>query len=419
MKKSVLLVLALALVFGSAACSGSGKVVNSAEELEKYLNSQPENSSDKPIKVAMNAKDLDFKGITAAIMSSGKYVSLDLSGSPIKTIPDYAFCDMDKEEGCTGLVGIILPNSVTSIGEGAFRYCESLASITIPKNVTSIGDFAFDDCESLASVTIPNSVTSIGDRAFSSCTSLASVIIPNSVTSIGYGAFDDCASLAKVTIPNSVTSIGGSAFRDCKSLTSITIPKNVTRIGDFAFYGCTSLTRVTFEGTIDIDGFCYFSDFSFPGDLLIKTGGGPGTYTRPSGSSDTWTKTSGSKSSATAKPATATGSTNGVKNASAPLEISPEQLFSDYEANEVKADNQYNGKLLKIKGAILNIGIDRLNDVSYITLDAGYWLRGVDVYLKKSEQKKLADLSKGQIVTIIGTCDGKLINVRIRESIFE
>ena len=72
---------------------------------------------------------------------------------------------------------------VTSIGEKAFFCFSSLTSITIPDSVTSIGEDAFRDC-SLTSIAIPDSVTSIGDHAFFSCGSLASVTIPDSVTCI-------------------------------------------------------------------------------------------------------------------------------------------------------------------------------------------------------------------------------------------
>ncbi len=69
-----------------------------------------------------------------------------------------------------------IPNSVTSIGNSAFRNCSGLTSVTIPNSVTSIGGHAFYNCSSLTSVTIPNSVTTIGDSAFSGCTGLTSVI---------------------------------------------------------------------------------------------------------------------------------------------------------------------------------------------------------------------------------------------------
>ena len=153
-------------------------------------------------------------------------------------------------EGCTGLTGITIPNSVTSIGQSAFYGCSSLTSIDIPNSVTSIGDYVFYGCSSLTSVTIGNSVTSIGGYAFVQCSSLTSVTIPNSVTSIGEAAFGNCSSLPSVTIPNSVTSIGDYAFMYCSSLTSVTIPNSVTSIGWSAFMHCSSLTSVTIPNSV-------------------------------------------------------------------------------------------------------------------------------------------------------------------------
>ena len=206
----------------------------------------------------------------------------------------------------------IIPDSVTSIGNGAFSGCSFLSSIVIPNSVTSIGDSAFSNCSSLSSIVIPESVTSIGDRAFSGCRSLSSIVIPNSVTSIGELAFSDCSSLKYISIPksviclngnpfvnwngkleclspnfiyeddvlfnkdkskiisfrvqniksyiipDSVTSIGNGAFSGCSSLSSIVIPDSVTSIGEWAFSDCSSLFNIVIPKSVTSIGDCAF-----------------------------------------------------------------------------------------------------------------------------------------------------------------
>ena len=184
---------------------------------------------------------------------------------------------------CSSLTDITIPNGVTSIGDRAFYWCEKLTSVTIPDSVTSIGSGAFENCISLTSVAIGNGVTSIGDRAFFSCWRLTRVTIPSSVTSIGDDAFC-CVQSVQVsaghsvfsvdergavinkkekkllyvppslsgsyTIPDSVTSIGAGAFSWCEKLTSVTIPDSVTSIGAGAFRDCRSLTSVTIPDSV-------------------------------------------------------------------------------------------------------------------------------------------------------------------------
>ena len=145
---------------------------------------------------------------------------------------------------------IAIPNSVTKIGESAFRGCTGLTSITIPNSVTTICDNAFMNCTSLTNITIPNSVTTICDNAFMNCTSLTNITIPNSVTVISKEVFSYCTSLTSITIPNSVTAILKETFWNCTSLTSITIPNSVTHIEEYAFARCKSVISITIPNSV-------------------------------------------------------------------------------------------------------------------------------------------------------------------------
>ena len=165
----------------------------------------------------------------------------------------------------TEIKDLVIPNSVTSIGNDAFRGCTGLTSVNIGNSVTHIGNYAFWYCSGLTSVTIPNSVTSIGNNAFQNCSSLTSITIPNSVTSIDNAAFRDCSGLTSVTIGNSVTNISQEAFFSCTGLTSVTLPNSVTSIGDYAFKACTGLTSVNIGSgikTIGSQAFAKCSDLT-------------------------------------------------------------------------------------------------------------------------------------------------------------
>jgi hypothetical protein len=152
-----------------------------------------------------------------------------------------------------------IPDSVTSIGSGAFTYCKNLVSVEIPDSVTSVGEDVFYGCEKLAKVTLSNAMTSIGYGMFGACSSLPEVIIPDSVTFIDGYAFSGCSSLENVIFGKSVTSIGEGAFYGCSALPDITIPSSVVSIGDSAFARCTGLTSVTILGSIvDINSYTFF-----------------------------------------------------------------------------------------------------------------------------------------------------------------
>ena len=170
-------------------------------------------------------------------------------------------------EFCSSLSSVVLPDGVTSIGKSAFRGCRSLSDIVIPDGVTSIGDYAFNGCESLTGIVIPDSVTSIGTWTFCGCSSLSSLVIPDGVTSIGNNAFRSCKSLTDIVIPDGITSIEYGTFWGCGSLTDIVIPNSVTSIGDGAFNGCESLTNIVIPNSVTSIGDGAFDDYNFPNDI--------------------------------------------------------------------------------------------------------------------------------------------------------
>ena len=166
------------------------------------------------------------------------------------------FADEERETATTYFLGTtfeLQPNGEGYTVTGYTHNNPDYEYLYIPEThkgrpITAIGDYAFDYSD-YKGISIPDSVTSVGDGAFYNCVRLTSVTIPDSVTSIGNLAFAFCHHLTDVTIGNGVTSISGSAFFNCGSLDKVTIPDSVTSIGGYAFDGCYNLAIVFYSGT--------------------------------------------------------------------------------------------------------------------------------------------------------------------------
>ena len=155
---------------------------------------------------------------------------------------------------------VSVPDGVTVIGKAAFMYNDELKEVILPDSVTSIGDWAFE-CSSLSEIILPNKLTSIGERALRSC-NLQTIVIPDSVTSIGALAFDYNENLEEVVLPAGLTVIEDFVFSDCKHLKSIRIPDGVIKIGKEAFGDCRNLKDVYIPASVtDINGRAFYQTY--------------------------------------------------------------------------------------------------------------------------------------------------------------
>ena len=186
---------------------------------------------------------------------------------------------------------VIIPNTVLSIENFAFKGCQQLKSIFIPATVNFIGYYVVADCAFLEKIEVDkdnktyysngsciinkqerslvvgcknsvipndNTILAIDKFAFSNCVALESIVIPNSVKQIRDYAFIGCYNLEKAVLPNSLNYIGKQAFEGCESLESIVIPHSVTCISDNVFYECKNLTSVTAMDDLCSIGFNVF-----------------------------------------------------------------------------------------------------------------------------------------------------------------
>lgn len=164
---------------------------------------------------------------------------------------------------------IILPETITSIGDYAFASCKSLKKVKLPSSILNIEYKSFYCCEELSELTIPNSVVKIGEEAFSGCKRLLSLKIPSNVHTLGRKIFQDCPTIVSIDSSNKNFSINNDVLYN-KDLTILkeclilkfgyfSIPKSVIIIEEYAFQN-SMISEIEFSSSIRFIGKYAFSN---------------------------------------------------------------------------------------------------------------------------------------------------------------
>ena len=228
-------------------------------------------------------------GAADSSVMQGKLVLPSAYGDkPIVGVVDNGFKD------CTGLTGVLMPDSITELGANAFAGCTSLKYVLCPQ-AAKIGAFAFSNCTSLRRIELPQWMETLSRGMFNNCTSLEEITLREGLLEIGASVFRGCTALKSLHIPASVTEIGAGITRLCRSLTKLdvaegnavyrsegnciilrendelvrgcagsVIPASVRTIGDRAFSNCDGLTEITIPGNVKSVG---ENAFGFSSDL--------------------------------------------------------------------------------------------------------------------------------------------------------
>lgn len=192
-----------------SSVSSIGKKAFETNCIKKY-------SVDESNKYYASIDGVLFNKNATKIVDYPNYAEAEFYSVPqsVSIIGDYAFCGDNSS-----LKTILIPDTVTEIGNGAFMDFYNLEYIYIPESVTKIDDNAFNGCSQLASISIPYSVKEIGESAFSYCESLQDVSLTEGLESIGDCAFASDYTLSNITLPLSLSKLSPTAFENCENFT--------------------------------------------------------------------------------------------------------------------------------------------------------------------------------------------------------
>ena len=182
--------------------------------------------------------------------------------------------ETDENGELTGRTYFDMPNTVTSISDGAFSGCTALKEVRLSTNLDAISRYAFYNCTSLQTVAIPTFVSSIGEKAFYGCTNLVNFTMGASVLSIGDYAFYNTTKLENVDFSDTLESIGNYAFYNNSALTAIDLPASLRTVGEYAFANCGKVETITIG-----EGLETLSDYAFLNCSKVTTFAIPSTLT--------------------------------------------------------------------------------------------------------------------------------------------
>lgn len=151
---------------------------------------------------------------------------------------------------------VFIPATVLSIGDSAFIYCDALTTVTFAENsqLKSIGSGAFWGSEQVyprfKEIKIPDSVETIGNGAFYDCRDLERITLPSALQTLSTVTFYNCTALSEVTFPASLKTIESSAFSGCRNLSEVELPASLKAIRSSVFHLCINLKTVSYDGSL-------------------------------------------------------------------------------------------------------------------------------------------------------------------------
>jgi hypothetical protein len=276
------------------------------ENLSAWLAAAPRNTPETPYQIFL--RDLDVQTAFAAsdgdplgklyAALNGKYIALDLSGCTGTSIGASTESHVNRRGNKDGIVSLVLPETLKTIGDFTFYGCGSLVSLNWPSTEAGaeIGGYAFSWCHSLESVVLPEGLQYIRNGAFENCRSLATVELPAGLTNLGR-SFVGCPNLVSVYLAPGIDAsfaISGGAFADSRNLSfytdpadtvfrtllsgkllaknttvmfaspgvagELSLPSNITEIAPSVFSNNANLTRVILPAELQTIGYGAFQN---------------------------------------------------------------------------------------------------------------------------------------------------------------